>query len=80
MEDRPMSPKREARVMISENLLREAEELGVDLSETLEDQLLAVLREKRNAVLREQVRPDVEEYNARIERQGGPFGAEYRTF
>ncbi|WP_404380991.1 type II toxin-antitoxin system CcdA family antitoxin [Caenispirillum salinarum] len=79
MENRPMSPKREARVMISEDVLREAETIGVDLSEAVEDTLLAVLREKRAAQWRAENRESIDSYNAHIERNGC-FGGEFRTF
>ncbi|EKV32504.1 Acetoacetyl-CoA synthase [Caenispirillum salinarum AK4] len=79
MEDRQMSPKREARVMISEDILLEAEKLGVDLSEAVEETLVAALREKRAAQWRAENRESIDSYNAHIERNGC-FGDEFRTF
>jgi antitoxin CcdA len=63
-------PKRATNVSVNVDLLDKARELGVNLSQTLEDALKARLREERRRKWLEDNREAIEEYNRHYEKYG----------
>lgn len=76
---KPAPTKRPANVSINAELLREAKEMNINLSRTLEDRLLQEIQgERRRRWLAENARA-IAEYNDRVDRDG-VFGAGLRRF
>lgn len=63
-------PKRPTNVSIDADLLRHAKELGVNLSQVLEEQLALRIREAERARWLAENRSAIEAYNDRIDREG----------
>ena len=64
------APKRPTNVSINEDLLAQARDLGVNLSQTLEEGLKAHLAEERRRRWLEENREAIEEYNKHFEKHG----------
>jgi len=73
------APKRAANVTINSDLLRRARELGVNLSQTFEDVLVEVVRERARERWLEENRDAIDAYNRNVERHG-TFGDKLRGF
>ena len=61
------APKKAANVSINSDLLREAKILKINLSATLEQQLVHLIRQKRRAQWIKENRPALDDYNAFVE-------------
>lgn len=75
--DPPMSdlyntnaPKKAANVSINSDLLQEAKILKINLSATLEQELVHLIRQKRRAQWLKENRPALDDYNAFVEKHG----------
>ena len=64
------APKKAANVSINSDLLREAKILKINLSATLEQQLVHLIRQKRRAQWTKENRPALDAYNAFVEEHG----------
>ncbi|MGZ8219806.1 type II toxin-antitoxin system CcdA family antitoxin [Methylomagnum sp.] len=71
--------KRPANLSINSDLLRQAKELDINLSQTLEQVLADRVREKRAECWRRDNRKAIADYNADVERNG-VFGDGLRSF
>src|SRR5208282_4668301 len=63
-------PKRAVNVSIDAEILVVAKELGLNLSQTLEEALRKLTREERIRRFQEEMKPSIESYNALVERAG----------
>ncbi|MGE5546572.1 MAG: type II toxin-antitoxin system CcdA family antitoxin [Solirubrobacterales bacterium] len=66
----PKSPKKACNVSINEDLLRQAKALGINLSQTLEDQLAKLVREAKARQWAEENREAIESQARWIEKNG----------
>ena len=66
----PKAPKKAVNVSINSDLLRQARELKVNLSQTLETQLERLIREERARRWQEQNREAIEAHNRFVEKHG----------
>jgi len=66
----PKAAKKACNVSINEDLLRQARELGVNLSQTLEEQLVKLVREARAKQWVEENREAIECYSRHVEKHG----------
>jgi antitoxin CcdA len=66
----PKAPKKAVNVSINSDLLRQARELKINLSKTLETQLEQVLREERARRWQEENREAIEAHNRFVEEHG----------
>lgn len=66
----PRSPKKACNVSINEDLLRQAKELGINLSQTLEQELEKRVREARTRQWAEENREAIESQNRWVEKHG----------
>jgi antitoxin CcdA len=66
----PKAPKKAVNLSINSDLLRQARELGVNLSRTLEGQLEQLVRAERARRWQEDNREAIEAYNRFIEEHG----------
>lgn len=73
------SPKRSANLNLSSKVLDAARELGMNVSQTVDELLAAEVRRRYWARWNEENREAVQDYNARIESEGLPL-AKYRSF
>ncbi len=73
------APKRPTNLSVNSDLLRQARECGINLSQALEDKLVELIRERRRAAWLEANRAGIDAYNERIAERG-LFGDEWRTF
>lgn len=64
------APKKPANVSINSDLLQQAKEHHINLSQALELRLAELLREEKRRQWQEENRDAVEEYNRRIEAHG----------
>lgn len=64
------APKKAANLSINADLLRQAKELNINLSQTLEQHLAVLVREARRQQWLAENKVAMEEYNRRIEAQG----------
>jgi antitoxin CcdA len=64
------APKKAANVSINSDLLRQAKILKINLSATLEQQLVHLIRQKRRAQWIKENRPALDDYNAFVEAHG----------
>ena len=64
------APKKPANLSINSDLLQQAREYHINLSQTLEVRLAELLREEKRRQWQEENRDAVEEYNRRIETRG----------
>jgi antitoxin CcdA len=68
-------PKRAVNVSVDAEILAVAKDLGLNLSQTLEDALRKLTHEERVRRFQEEIKPSIDSYNALIER-AGVFGEE----
>lgn len=66
----PAPGRRPANLTVSAALLDKAKRLGINLSRTLEDRLVELVREAEAKAWLEANRKAIDAYNARIEREG----------
>ena len=66
----PTAPKKSANLSINSDLLCQAKAYHINLSQVLETQLAALLREKKRQQWQEENREAIETYNRRIEGNG----------
>ena len=72
-------PKRATNVSLSEALVTEARDLGINVSRACEDGLASEVRRERTKRWQEQNTAGFEAWNAYVERNGVPL-AKYRKF
>ncbi len=75
----PAALKKPANLSINSELLRQAKELNINLSQALEQRLADIVRESRQREWLEKNREAVEDYNRRI-RKRGAFSDGLRRF
>jgi len=66
----PNAPKKPTNLSINSDLLRQAKEHHVNLSQTLELRLAEILRDQKRREWQEENQEAIEEYNRRIEARG----------
>lgn len=71
--------KRPANVSVNAELLDKAKRLGINLSHTLEERLIEMIREKEREAWLQENRAAIEAYNRRVENEG-VFSDGLRTF
>ena len=64
------APKKSANVSINSDLLRQAKERHINLSQALELRLAELLREEQSRTWQEENREAIDDYNRRIETRG----------
>ncbi len=64
------APKKATNVSVNRDLLRQARGLGLNLSQTLEDRLVEIVREHRRESWLEENRDAIDDYNRRVQRDG----------
>lgn len=64
------APKKAANVSINSDLLQEAKILKINLSATLEQELVHLIRQKRRVQWLKENRPALDDYNAFVEKHG----------
>lgn len=64
------APKKNTNLSINSDLLQQAKEHHINLSQALELRLAEILREEKQRDWREQNKEAIEEYNRRIETRG----------
>ena len=72
------APKKPANLSINSDLLRQAKERNINLSQTLEQRLIELLVEEKRKQWKEENRKAIEEYNRRVAGQG-VFSDEQRS-
>lgn len=73
------APKKAANLTVNRDLLRQAKELGINLSQALEEHLACLVAARRRQEWLDENRDAVEAYNRRIEARGA-FGDRLRRF
>jgi antitoxin CcdA len=73
------APKKSTNLSINSDLLQQAREQRINLSQTLENRLAEILRDEKRRNWQEENREAIEEYNRRIE-AGGVFSDGLRQF
>ena len=76
---RSRSPKREVQLQLNSKILDRAQELGMDVSETVDELLAEVVNKRYWERWNEDNKEAIAAYTERIEREGIPL-ARYRTF
>ena len=71
--------KKSANLSISSDLLQQAKQLNINLSQTLELQLIAIIRQAKQSQWLAENRAALDEYTRRIE-SNGPFSDGLRRF
>ena len=66
----PNAPKKPTNLSLNRDLLRQARELRINLSQTLERCLAQILLDEKRRVWREENQEAIDAYNRRIEKQG----------
>jgi antitoxin CcdA len=64
------APKKSANLSINADLLQQAKQLNINLSQTLEQRLTEIVRQARNEQWLNENKGALEEYNRRIETRG----------
>jgi len=64
------APKKNTNLSINSDLLQQAKEHHINLSQALELRLAEILREEKRRIWQEQNKEAIEEYNRRIETRG----------
>lgn len=64
------APKKPANLSINSDLLRQAKECRINISQALEQRLAELLREEKSRRWKEENREAIEDYNRRIEAHG----------
>lgn len=75
----PTAPKKSANLSINSDLLRQAKERHINLSQVLELRLAELLREEKCRSWQEENREAIEDYNRRVQ-AGGAFSDGRRRF
>jgi len=75
----PAAAKKSANLSINSDLLQQAKQLNINLSQTLELQLIALVRQARQSQWLAENRTALDEYNRRIE-SNGTFSDGLRRF
>ena len=73
------APKRPVNVRINSDLVAQAKLLKINLSRELESHLAELVAERRRQAWKEENKEGIEEYNARIAREG-VFGEKFSRF
>lgn len=73
------TPKKSTNLSINSDLLRQARERKINLSQLLESSLVELLRQRKGVSWREENREAIEEYNRRVA-AGGVFSDGLRRF
>lgn len=73
------APKKATNVSVNSDLLRQAREMGVNLSQALEKRLEEIVRQEARQRWREENREAIEAFNRRMEKQGSALD-KYRAF
>ena len=71
--------KRRTNVSLSETLVKDAQELGINVSQACEEGLLAAVKEEKGRRWKEENAEAIRSYNEWIEKNGVPL-ARYRRF
>ena len=79
MAQRSNSPKREVQLQLNAKILDRAQEIGMDVSQTVDELLAEVVNKRYWERWNEDNKEAIQAYNERIEREGLPL-ARYRTF
>ncbi len=66
----PVAPKKSANLSINADLLRQAKQLNINLSQTLEQHLAEIVRQAQRSRWLEENKGALDEYNRRIESRG----------
>jgi antitoxin CcdA len=66
----PNAPKKSTNLSINSDLLRQAKELRINISQALELRLAELLREEKSRSWKEENQEAIEDYNRRIEAHG----------
>lgn len=66
----PNAPKKSTNLSINSDLLRQAKERRINISQALELRLAELLREEKSRRWKEENQEAIEDYNRRIEAQG----------
>ncbi|CAA7622911.1 conserved hypothetical protein [Magnetospirillum sp. LM-5] len=66
----PKAPKKACNVSVNQDLLAQAKDLGINLSQALEGQLAQLVREARSKAWSEENREAIEAHNRHVERHG----------
>lgn len=66
----PAAPKKSANLSINSDLLQQAKQLNINLSQTLEQHLIEIVRQAQREQWIAENKTALEQYNARIEKQG----------
>ncbi len=66
----PNAPKKSTNLSINSDLLRQAKERRINISQALEQRLAELLREEKSRRWKEENRGAIEDYNRRIEAHG----------
>lgn len=66
----PKAPKKAANLSINNELLQQAKELGINLSQSLEEILVDKVARRKEELWLEENRDAIEDYNRTIERRG----------
>ena len=66
----PAAPKKSTNLSINSDLLRQAKELHINLSQALESRLAELIREEKCRSWQEENREAIEDYNSRIQACG----------
>lgn len=66
----PSAPKKSTNLSINSDLLRQAKERKINISQALELRLAELLREEQSRRWKEENRQAIEDYNRRIETHG----------
>lgn len=75
----PNAPKKSTNLSINSDLLRQAKERRINISQALELRLAELLREEQSRRWNEENREAIEDYNRRIEAHG-TFSDEVKRF
>lgn len=75
----PSAPKKSANLSINADLLQQAKQLNINLSQTLEQHLSEIVRQAQREQWRAENKDALDEYNRRIE-SCGVFGDGLRRF
>ncbi len=66
----PTAPKKSANLSINADLLQQAKQLNINLSQTLEQHLVEIIREAQRSQWLTENKNALDEYNRRIEKHG----------
>ena len=75
----PTAPKKSANLSINADLLQQAKQLNINLSQTLEQHLAEIIRQAQRTQWLAENKSAIDEYNRRIEKRGA-FSDSLRRF